>query len=102
MSFIVTSPYVRPMPATWRTDGLVVYYIKKADTGSADAFVQAYMLAVATRSTPVPATSATMTSPIFTGSCTVACPAKRPLMQTFKQAKAEIQEKKKREGGGQK
>ena len=36
------------------------------------------------------------------GSCTVACPAKRPLMQTFKQAKAEIQEKKKREGGGQK
>jgi electron transport complex protein RnfC len=33
------------------------------------------------------------------GSCTVACPAKRPLMQVFKHAKAEIQEKKKREGG---
>ncbi len=36
------------------------------------------------------------------GSCTVACPAKRPLMQTFKQAKAEIQGKKKREGACQK
>ena len=33
------------------------------------------------------------------GSCTVACPAKRPLMQRLKHAKAEIQEKKKREGG---
>ena len=36
------------------------------------------------------------------GSCTYACPAKRPLMQTFKQAKAEIMAAKKREGGGQK
>ena len=36
------------------------------------------------------------------GSCSFACPAKRPLTPTFKQAKAEIQEKKKREGGGQK
>ena len=36
------------------------------------------------------------------GSCTFICPAKRPLMQTFKQAKAEIMDKKKREGGGQK
>ena len=36
------------------------------------------------------------------GSCTVACPAKQPLMQTFKQAKAEITARKKREGGGQK
>ena len=36
------------------------------------------------------------------GSCTFACPAKRPLMQTFRQAKAEIQERKKREGGSQK
>ena len=36
------------------------------------------------------------------GSCTFACPAKRPLMQTFKQAKAEILAAKKREGGGQK
>ena len=36
------------------------------------------------------------------GSCTFICPAKRPLMQTFKQAKAEIQAIKKREGGGQK
>ena len=36
------------------------------------------------------------------GSCTYACPAKRPLMQTFKQAKAEIMAIKKREGGGKK
>ncbi len=36
------------------------------------------------------------------GSCTYICPAKRPLMQTFKRAKAEIQNRKKREGGGQK
>ena len=32
------------------------------------------------------------------GSCSFACPAKRPLTPTFKQAKAEIQERKKREG----
>ena len=36
------------------------------------------------------------------GSCTYACPAKRPLMQTFRQAKAEIMAIKKREGGGKK
>jgi electron transport complex protein RnfC len=36
------------------------------------------------------------------GSCSFACPAKRPLTPTFKQAKAEILEKRKREGGGQK
>ena len=36
------------------------------------------------------------------GSCTYICPAKRPLMQTFKQAKAEITALKKREGGGTK
>ena len=36
------------------------------------------------------------------GSCSFACPAKRPLMQTFRQAKAEIMARKKREGGGQK
>ena len=36
------------------------------------------------------------------GSCSFACPAKRPLTLTFKQAKAEIQEKKKREGGAKK
>lgn len=36
------------------------------------------------------------------GSCTFACPAKRPLTPVFKQAKAEIMEKRKREGGGQK
>ena len=39
---------------------------------------------------------------ISVGTGTLKRPAKRPLMQTFKQAKAEIQEKKKREGGGQK
>ena len=32
------------------------------------------------------------------GSCSFACPAKRPLTPTFKQAKAEILEKRKREG----
>ncbi len=36
------------------------------------------------------------------GSCSFACPAKRPLTPTFKQAKAEILEKRKREGGAQK
>ena len=36
------------------------------------------------------------------GSCSFACPAKRPLTPTFKQAKAEITERRKREGGGQK
>ena len=36
------------------------------------------------------------------GSCSFACPAKRPLTPTFKQAKAEILERRKREGGGQK
>ena len=36
------------------------------------------------------------------GSCTFACPAKRPLTQTFKQTKAEILEKRKREGGNTK
>ena len=36
------------------------------------------------------------------GSCTFICPAKRPLMQVFKQAKAEIAAAKKREGGAQK
>ena len=36
------------------------------------------------------------------GSCSFACPAKRPLTPVFKQAKAEILEKRKREGGGQK
>ena len=36
------------------------------------------------------------------GSCTFACPAKRPLTPVFKQAKAEILENRKREGGGQK
>ena len=36
------------------------------------------------------------------GSCTYICPARRPLTQTFKQAKAEIMAAKKREGGGQK
>lgn len=36
------------------------------------------------------------------GSCTFACPAKRPLTQTFKKAKAEILERKKREGGDRK
>ena len=36
------------------------------------------------------------------GSCTFACPAKRPLTPVFKQAKAEILEMRKREGGGQK
>ena len=36
------------------------------------------------------------------GSCTFACPAKRPLTPVFKQAKAEILANRKREGGGQK
>ena len=36
------------------------------------------------------------------GSCTFACPAKRPLMQTFKQAKAEIMANKRKEGGAKK
>ena len=36
------------------------------------------------------------------GSCSFACPAKRPLTPTFKQAKAEILEKRKREGGAKK
>jgi len=36
------------------------------------------------------------------GSCTYICPARRPLTQTFKQAKAEIMAARKREGGGQK
>ena len=36
------------------------------------------------------------------GSCTYACPAKRPLMQTFKEAKAEIMANKRKQGGGQK
>ncbi|MCR5565329.1 MAG: electron transport complex subunit RsxC [Clostridiales bacterium] len=36
------------------------------------------------------------------GSCSFACPAKRPLTPTFKQAKAEILERRKREGGAQK
>ncbi len=36
------------------------------------------------------------------GSCTYACPAKRPLMQTFKEAKAQILANKRKEGGGQK
>ena len=33
------------------------------------------------------------------GSCTYICPAKRPLMQTFKQAKAEIMARKRAAGG---
>ena len=36
------------------------------------------------------------------GSCTFICPAKRPMMQRFKYAKAEIMERRKREGGGAK
>ena len=36
------------------------------------------------------------------GCCTFICPARQPLMQTFKQAKAEIMAIKKREGGGKK
>ena len=33
------------------------------------------------------------------GSCTYICPAKRPLMQTFKQTKAEIMARKRAAGG---
>ena len=36
------------------------------------------------------------------GSCTYICPAKRPLMQSFKQAKAEILARKRAEAGGKK
>ena len=36
------------------------------------------------------------------GSCTYICPAKRPLMQTFKQAKSEILARKRAEGGANK
>ena len=36
------------------------------------------------------------------GSCTYICPAKRPLMQVFKQAKAEILARKRAEAGGKK
>ena len=39
---------------------------------------------------------------IACGCCTYTCPAKRPLTPTFKQAKAEILERRKREGGAQK
>ena len=36
------------------------------------------------------------------GSCTYICPAKRPLMQTFKQTKAEIMARKRAQAGGAK
>ena len=39
---------------------------------------------------------------IACGTCTFICPAKRPLMQLFKQTKAEILAKKRAEMGGKK
>ena len=39
---------------------------------------------------------------IACGSCTYICPAKRPLMQLFKQAKAEIMAEKRKQGGAKK